>query len=92
MEKTTIKLGGITENEFQEAILREKTKGTSDLEIGQKYGVTFRYIERLTTKSQGINISARAISEKDPLGQRLQRRATCYMESQVAGTHHQATA
>jgi len=44
--------------------LREKTKGTSDLEIGQKYGVTFRYIERLITKSQGVNISALAVSKK----------------------------
>jgi len=36
-----------TEKELQEAILREKERGTPDLEIGHKYGVTFRYIERL---------------------------------------------
>jgi len=47
-----------TEKELQEAILQEKSKGTPDIEIGQKYGVTFRYIERLITKSQGVNISA----------------------------------
>jgi hypothetical protein len=47
-----------TEQELQKAILQEKARGTPDLEIGQKYGVTFRYIERLITKSQGINISA----------------------------------
>lgn len=46
------------EKDFQEAILQEKAKGIPDLEIGQKYGVTFRYIERLITKSQGVNISA----------------------------------
>ncbi len=45
------------EKELQKAILQEKVRGTPDLEIGQKYGVTFRYIERLITKSQGINIS-----------------------------------
>ena len=44
--------------DLEEAILQEKVKGTSDLEIGQKYGVTFRYIEKLITKSQGVNISA----------------------------------
>jgi len=38
--------------------LQEKARGIPDLEIGQKYGVTFRYIERLITKSQGVNISA----------------------------------
>ncbi|MCL4459967.1 MAG: 50S ribosomal protein L11 methyltransferase [Chloroflexi bacterium] len=47
-----------TEKGLQEAILQEKARGTSDLEIGQKYGVTFRYIERLITKTHGLNISA----------------------------------
>jgi len=46
------------EKELQEAILREKAKGTSDLEIGKKYGVTFRFIERLITKLQGVNVSS----------------------------------
>ncbi|MCD6239341.1 MAG: methyltransferase domain-containing protein, partial [Thermotogae bacterium] len=53
-----------TERELQEAILQEKAKGTSDLEIGQKYGVTFKYIERLITKTQGLNISALKVSKK----------------------------
>jgi len=34
------------------------------LEIGQKYGVTFRYIERLITRTQGLNISALKVSKK----------------------------
>ena len=53
-----------TEKELQEAILQEKSKGTPDLEIGQKYGVTFRYIERLITKSKGINVSALKVSKE----------------------------
>ena len=53
-----------TERELQEAILQEKVRGTPDIEIGQKYGVTFRYIERLITKSQGINISSLKVSKK----------------------------
>ena len=53
-----------TERELQEIILQEKARGTSDLEIGQKYGVTFRYIEKLITKSQGVNISALKVSKK----------------------------
>jgi len=53
-----------TEKELQEAILQEKAKGTPDIEIGQKYGVTFRYIERLITKSKGINVSAFKVSKE----------------------------
>jgi len=46
-----------TEEEIQEAILKDKIGGVPDEEIGQKYGVTFRYIERLITKKKGLNIS-----------------------------------
>jgi len=47
-----------TEEELKKTILQKKAMGTPDLEIGQKYGVTFRYIERLITNSHGVNISA----------------------------------
>lgn len=47
-----------TEKELQDAIISEKVKGTSDLEIGKKYGLTFRKIEQVITKAEGINISA----------------------------------
>jgi DNA modification methylase len=46
------------EKELQEAILQDKARGVPDIEIGQKYGVTFRYIEKLITKSKGIAVSA----------------------------------
>jgi len=46
-----------TKKELQEAILQEKERGSTDFEIGQKYGVTFRFIEQIITKSQGVNIS-----------------------------------
>jgi len=58
--KTNLK----TEKELREAILREKEKGTLDIEIGRKYGVTYRYIERLITQSQGLNVSSLKISKK----------------------------
>ncbi len=48
----------MSDKELQEAILQEKAKGTPDIEIGQKYGVTYRYIERVITKSKGLNISS----------------------------------
>jgi len=59
-QKTSLK----TEKEIQKAILQEKTRRNPDLEIGEKYGVTFRYIERLITKSKGINVSALNVSKK----------------------------
>ena len=59
-QKVTFK----TERELQKSILQEKIKGTPDIEIGKKYGVTFRYIEKLITKSQGINISALNVHKK----------------------------
>ena len=49
---------------LQKLILQEKAKGIPDIEIGQKYGVTYRYIERLITKSKGINISSLKVSKK----------------------------
>ncbi|GAI08193.1 unnamed protein product [marine sediment metagenome] len=53
-----------TEKELQEAVLQEKLRGTPDIEIGHKYGITLRYIERLITRSQGINVSTLAVSKK----------------------------
>ena len=52
------KLNFKTEKELQKAILQEKTRGTPDIEIGQRYGVTFKYVERLIAKSYGVNVSA----------------------------------
>lgn len=50
--------GRHSEEELQEAILYEKDRGTPDIDIGRKFGVTFRYIERLITKKTGISVSA----------------------------------
>jgi len=61
---SNLKINFKTKKELQEAILQEKARGTPDLEIGQKYGVTYRYIERLITKSKGINVSALNVSKK----------------------------
>jgi hypothetical protein len=45
-----------TEKELQEAILQEKARGTPTEKLDKKYGVSFRYIEQLITRSQGLNI------------------------------------
>ena len=52
-----------TPKELEDVVLSEKAKGIPDLEIGQKYGVTFRYIERLITKRKGISVSALKVAK-----------------------------
>ncbi|MEO0050131.1 MAG: DNA methyltransferase [candidate division WOR-3 bacterium] len=49
---------------IQEAVLREKKMGTPDFKIGKRYGVTFKYIERLITKTRGLNVSSLNINKK----------------------------
>jgi len=44
--------------ELEEAILREKAKGTSDKEIGQVYNVNLSFIEKVITKNHGVNVSS----------------------------------
>jgi len=56
MKKAIVNLNN--KKEIDQAILREKAKGTPDIEIGQKYGVTYRYIEKLITREKGVNISS----------------------------------
>ncbi len=53
-----------TEKELQDAILQEKVKGTPDVEIGKAFGVTFKYIERLITRSRGLNVSSLKSSKR----------------------------
>lgn len=48
----------ISETELKRAILQEKARGTPDLEIGKKFGVSYKYIEKLITQAKGINISS----------------------------------
>jgi len=53
-----------TNSELEKAILKEKTKGTPDIKIGNKYGVNLKYIERVITRAKGINVSALKTSKK----------------------------
>jgi hypothetical protein len=46
-----------SETELQQAILKEKAQGTSDVEIGEKFGVSYKYIEKVITRAKGINVS-----------------------------------
>ncbi len=46
-----------SEEELKRAILKAKETGTPDLEIGKKFGVSFKYIEKVITEAKGVNVS-----------------------------------
>lgn len=56
--------GSRNEEELREAIIRDKSKGVPDFEIGQKYGVSYKFIEKVITQSEGINISTLRMKKK----------------------------
>ncbi|MES0338078.1 MAG: DNA methyltransferase [Candidatus Magnetobacterium sp. LHC-1] len=43
--------------DIEKLILQDKKKGLSDKDIGSKYGVTLKVIERIVTREFGVNIS-----------------------------------
>ncbi len=59
-----LKANAKSDSNLRETILQEKQRGTADLEIGQKYGVTFKYIERLITQEKGLNVSNLKVSKR----------------------------
>ncbi len=46
------------EDILRKAILSDKRNGTPDAQIGDKYGISFSYLERVITQEYGTNISA----------------------------------
>ena len=46
------------EEEFRRAVLEAKAGSMSDPEIGSRFGITFKQLEKLITETYGINISA----------------------------------
>lgn len=50
MKKTTI-------SNLDDLILQDKLKGVSDTEIGKKYGVSFKYIEKVIRNYNGVALS-----------------------------------
>jgi DNA modification methylase len=45
-----------TGESFEEAIMTDVNNGMPDVEIGRKYGITFRYLEKIITRTKGINV------------------------------------
>lgn len=45
------------EEKFKEAVLSAKKTGMPDIEIGERFNITFRQLERIITEEYGINIS-----------------------------------
>ncbi|MBE0433482.1 methyltransferase domain-containing protein [candidate division WOR-3 bacterium] len=51
------RINSLTQKQLEKAILEEKSRGTPDMDIGNKYGVNLRYIERVVTRAKGVNVS-----------------------------------
>lgn len=49
---------------IEEKIIEEKIKGVSDVEIGKKFGVNYKFIENLITRHFGITLSNLKTSKK----------------------------
>ncbi len=45
------------EDHFRKAVLDAKARGTPDAEIGARFGISFRQLERIITEAYGANIS-----------------------------------
>lgn len=45
-----------TVKSVEKAVLTDVDNGIPDVEIGRKYGITFRYLEKLITRTKGVNI------------------------------------
>jgi hypothetical protein len=48
------------EDALKRAVLADKQRGMSDPHIGAKYGIFFRYLERVITQATGTNVSVLA--------------------------------
>ncbi|MDI6890506.1 MAG: DNA methyltransferase [Thermodesulfovibrionales bacterium] len=46
-----------TQRDIESAIISDKKKGLSDVEIGGKYGITYRQLEKIIRKATGVSVS-----------------------------------
>ena len=47
-----------------EKIINDKKNGIADKEIGEKYGVNLKFIEKAITKNTGVNVSNPSLKKK----------------------------
>ncbi|MCS7203029.1 MAG: site-specific DNA-methyltransferase [Thermodesulfovibrio sp.] len=47
-----------SKEKLEEVIIEEKLKGIPDHEIGRKYGISFKLLEKIITKTQGLSVSS----------------------------------
>ncbi|MCX7724105.1 MAG: DNA methyltransferase [Thermodesulfovibrio sp.] len=59
-----MKIEKLDRKKLEETIIEEKLKGTPDHEIGRKYGISFRFLEKIITKTQGVSVSSLKIHKK----------------------------
>lgn len=50
-------LNTIQQKDIESKIITDKSRGLSDVEIGKKYGITYRHLEKIIRKATGISVS-----------------------------------
>jgi len=50
-------MSSVQQKDIEEAIVADKIRGMSDAEIGKKYGITYRQLEKIIRKTVGISVS-----------------------------------
>jgi len=46
-----------TQRDIELAVMSDKKKGLSDVEIGRKYSITYRQLEKIIRKATGVSVS-----------------------------------
>jgi DNA modification methylase len=64
MRKTTAIQRHTDRELINAAIIADKHRGLPDIEIGKKYGITYRQLEKIIRQTTGISISALSIEKK----------------------------
>ncbi|MDW7973188.1 MAG: DNA methyltransferase, partial [Thermodesulfovibrio sp.] len=59
-----MKVEKLDRKKLEDIIIEEKLKGTPDHEIGKKYGISFKFLEKIITKTQGISVSSLKFHKK----------------------------
>ncbi|MCX8030271.1 MAG: hypothetical protein N3A59_01655 [Thermodesulfovibrionales bacterium] len=58
LEKQKINLINMITDSIEKEILKDKEQGLTDAELGRKYKITYRQLEKIIRKSVGVNVSS----------------------------------
>jgi DNA modification methylase len=82
----------ISNTELENRVFEAKNAGLSDREIGERYSVNLRFIEKVVTKKLGVNVSGlnrrRAVKATEPKGFKLENTTVWSFKSRGSWATH----